>query len=74
MTAVLFQLDLLRKRSAVMYSPFAIMVHTINLKFMMFELLVNDMPVKESHLPFAVMWGLLYTNFAWGFNYYTGVW
>jgi hypothetical protein len=50
-----------------------LIMHNLNVFFMITELLLNKVPVHLHHLPFSVLWGCLYVLFAWIWQLKKGV-
>lgn len=52
------------------------LMHNANVIFMTFEMIFNRLPINLCHLQYGVLWGIVYTIFAWvlykykGFYYY----
>lgn len=55
------------------HQPFAILVHTANLWFMMLEMSANALPFNWAHFPFVILLGLSYVMFSWIWFSFTGV-
>ena len=51
----------------------AVVMHNCNVLFMATELLVNKLPLNWYHFPFAMLWGLNYGLFSWGWLWVKGV-
>ena len=43
------------------------MMHNLNIAFMAFELLFNDLPFYVRHLPIAILWASNYVCYTWAF-------
>mmetsp|Transcript_61 Transcript_61/g.332 ORF Transcript_61/g.332 Transcript_61/m.332 type:complete len:187 (-) Transcript_61:164-724(-) len=57
----------------LMYSWFGLTAHNANVALMAFELLVNRLSFRGSHMPFVICYGLVYLAFAMYYWRATGV-
>jgi len=48
-------------------------MHNLNVVFMGTELLLNDLPLNPTHIPFPVLWGTHYILFSWVWLRKTGI-
>lgn len=49
-----------------------VLMHNGNIMFMTFEILVNRLPFNFLHFQFALVWGMVYTFYAWIYHYNFG--
>jgi len=68
------QLLALQKRQYGMKQPFAVLVHTANLWFMLLETASNSLDLNGTHFVFALLFGALYVVFSWVWYATTGIW
>ena len=64
----------LKLRKLAMQQPFAVLVHTANLWFLLLEHALNSLPFNNAHFPFVLLWGCTYVGFAWVWYNLTGIW
>jgi len=58
---------------ALMFNWKARMMHNVNLLFMVTELVFNDLRFVWSHVTFAILFGMYYAVFSWGWLRFAGV-
>lgn len=51
----------------------SLLMHNANIIFMVAESCINKLPIDMSHLPFVVLYGVLYVIFAWVWFQFRGV-
>jgi hypothetical protein len=50
-----------------------LLMHNANVIFMLVESILNDIPFKMNHIPFAFLYGMMYVAFSWFWFQYKGV-
>ena len=50
-----------------------LLMHNLNILVMVVESLLNDLPYKLNHIPFAILYGLAYVAFSWVWFEYKGI-
>ncbi|KAI8893760.1 hypothetical protein BC833DRAFT_607341 [Globomyces pollinis-pini] len=48
-----------------MFKPQSLIMHNLNMIFMVMELIWNQIQIDLTHLPFVILYGLTYVVFAW---------